>query len=68
MGERPTGVRYADPGLFEHAPRYHAGGFAGSGLLSDEVPIIVRRGELVVPPERGGAGRTRLPPSSGRSR
>jgi hypothetical protein len=45
-------VRYADPGIFEHAPRYHGGGFAGSGLLPDEVPIIARRGELVVPPDR----------------
>jgi lambda family phage tail tape measure protein len=51
-GYRPPAVRYADPGLFEHAPRYHGGGFAGSGLLPDEVPIIARRGELVVPPER----------------
>jgi hypothetical protein len=52
VGERPSGARYADPAIFEHAPRYHAGGFAGSGLLPDEVPIIARRGELVVPPER----------------
>ena len=52
VGERPSGVRYADAGVFEHAPRYHGGGFAGSGLLPDEVPIIARRGELVVPPER----------------
>jgi phage-related minor tail protein len=52
IGERPPAWRYADPGIFEHAPRYHAGGFAGSGLLPDEVPIIARRGELVVPPER----------------
>jgi lambda family phage tail tape measure protein len=51
-GGRPPAVRYADPGLFDHAPRYHGGGFAGSGLLPDEVPIIARRGELVVPPER----------------
>jgi hypothetical protein len=51
-GERPPAVRYADPDIFEHAPRYHGGGFAGSGLLPDEVPIIARRGELVVPPER----------------
>jgi phage-related minor tail protein len=51
-GERPPAVRYADAGVFEHAPRYHAGGFAGSGLLPDEIPIIARRGELVVPPER----------------
>jgi hypothetical protein len=51
-GERPPGVRYADASVFDHAPRYHGGGFAGSGLLPDEVPIIARRGELVVPPER----------------
>jgi hypothetical protein len=52
VGERPPGVRYADPGIFEHAPRCHGGGFAGSALLPDEVPIIARSGELVVPPER----------------
>ena len=51
-GERPPAVRYANAAVFEHAPRYHGGGFAGSGLLPDEVPIIARRGELVVPPER----------------
>jgi hypothetical protein len=45
-------VRYADPGLFEQAPRYHGGRFAGSGLLPDEVPIVARRGEQAVPPER----------------
>jgi hypothetical protein len=39
-------VRYAGPGIFDHG-----GGFAGSGL-PDEVPIIARRGELMVPPER----------------
>ena len=48
----PPATRYADAAVFEHAPRYHGGGFAGSGLLPDEVPIIARRGELVVPPER----------------
>jgi lambda family phage tail tape measure protein len=51
-GEHPPGVRYADATVFEQAQRYHGGGFAGSGLLPDEVPIIARRGELVVPPER----------------
>jgi lambda family phage tail tape measure protein len=51
-GERAPAVRYADPGIFEHAPRYHGGGFAGSGLLPDEVPIIARRGELVVREEK----------------
>jgi len=52
VGERPPAVRYADAAAFEHAQHYHGGGFAGSGLLPDEVPIIARRGELVVPPER----------------
>ena len=51
-GEQPPAVRYADAAVFEQAPRYQGGGFAGSGLLPDEVPIIARRGELVVPPER----------------
>jgi hypothetical protein len=43
-GERPLAVRYADPGIFEHAPRYHGGGFAGSGLLADDSLTIARRG------------------------
>jgi Lambda phage tail tape-measure protein (Tape_meas_lam_C) len=51
-GESPLAVRYADAAVFEHAPRYHGGAFVGSGLLPHEVPIIARRGELVVPPER----------------
>ena len=51
VGERPPAVRYAGSGIFDHAPRYHGGGFAGSGLLPDEVPIIAKRGELVVPPD-----------------
>jgi hypothetical protein len=52
VGERPPVSRFADAAVFEHALRYHGGGFAGFGLLPDEVPIIARRGELVVPPER----------------
>jgi hypothetical protein len=52
LGDRAPGMRYADASVFEHAPRYHGGGFAGGGLLPEEVPIIARRGELVVPPER----------------
>jgi lambda family phage tail tape measure protein len=51
-GGRPPAARFADAAVFEHAPRYHGGGSAGSGLLPDEVPVIARRGELVVPPER----------------
>ena len=57
VGEFPPVSRFADAAVFEHAPRYHGGGFAGSGLLPDEVPIIARRGELVVPPERVSSGR-----------
>jgi hypothetical protein len=60
-------VRHADAGVFEHAPRYHGGGFAGSGLLPDEVPIIARRGEPVVPPERIEVRGEDGPASSGRS-
>jgi hypothetical protein len=39
-GERPPAARYVDASVFENALRYHGGGFAGSGLLPDEVPII----------------------------
>ena len=52
VGERPPAMRYADLGILDHASRYHGGGFTGSGLLPDEVPIIARPGELVVPPGR----------------
>ena len=45
-------MRPADPAVFADAPRFHGGGISGLGLLPDEVPIIARRGELVVPPER----------------
>jgi hypothetical protein len=52
VGEHPAAVRCAERTAFADAPRFHSGGFAGGGLLPDEVPIIARRGELVVPPER----------------
>jgi hypothetical protein len=52
VGGMPTSTRHADPAIFDQAPRCHTGGFAGGGLLPDQVPIIARRGELVVPPER----------------
>jgi lambda family phage tail tape measure protein len=52
VGAAPSATRYADAAVFDQAPRYHSGGIAGGGLLPDEVPIIARRGELVVPPER----------------
>ena len=47
--------RLGDLRLFEHAPRYHTGGLAGSGLLPDEVPIIARRRELVASCRAGRA-------------
>src|SRR5919106_180666 len=65
-GERPPAIRYADAAVFEHAPRYHGGGLAGSGLLPDEVPIIARRGELWCRPS-GSCVRRRRPESSDRS-
>jgi hypothetical protein len=52
VGGMPTTTRNADPAIFDQAPRYHTGGFAGGELLPNEVPIIARRGELVVPPDR----------------
>ncbi len=36
--------------LFATAPRYHSGGIAG--LMPDEVPAILQRGEIVIP--KGG--------------
>jgi hypothetical protein len=52
VGAAPSATRYANAAVFDHAPRYHSAGFAGGGLLPNEVPIIARRGGLVVPPER----------------
>jgi lambda family phage tail tape measure protein len=52
VGQPAPALRYADPEIFRGAPRLHAGGIAGGGLMADEVPIIARRGELVVPPEK----------------
>lgn len=34
-----------DPGVFAMAPRYHGGGVAG--LMSNEVPAILQRGEVI---------------------
>jgi lambda family phage tail tape measure protein len=49
VGERPPGVHHADPAVFHHAPRFHAGGLVDwPGLRPDEVPIIARRGEEVL--------------------
>jgi hypothetical protein len=39
--------RRVSPMLFASAPRYHGGGIAG--LMPDEVPAILQRGEIVIP-------------------
>jgi hypothetical protein len=41
------------PSLWANAPRYHGGGIAG--LLPNEVPAILQRGERVVPAGAGNA-------------
>jgi lambda family phage tail tape measure protein len=65
-GDQPPAVRYADAAVFEHAPRNHGGGFAGSGLLPDEVPIIARAGSWSCRPS-GSCARRSPRASSGRS-
>ena len=44
--------RSVSPMLFATAPRYHSGGIAG--LMPDEVPAILQRGEIVIPREQAG--------------
>jgi lambda family phage tail tape measure protein len=44
--------RAVSPMLFATAPRYHSGGIAG--LMPDEVPAILQRGEIVIPREQAG--------------
>jgi lambda family phage tail tape measure protein len=40
------------PAVFLGAPRYHGGGIAG--LMPDEVPAILQRGEVVIPRDQAG--------------
>ena len=44
-------MRAVSPGIFAGAPRYHMGGIIGP----DEVPAILRRGEVVRTPEQEAA-------------
>ncbi|MFN7754463.1 MAG: phage tail tape measure C-terminal domain-containing protein [Holosporales bacterium] len=44
--------RAVSPMLFATAPRYHGGGIAG--LMPDEVPAILQRGEVVIPRDQAG--------------
>jgi lambda family phage tail tape measure protein len=58
--------RSVSPMLFATAPRYHGGGIAG--LMPDEVPAILQRGEIVIPKGgfrgEGGGGSDDPPPKT----
>jgi lambda family phage tail tape measure protein len=58
--------RSVSPMLFAKAPRYHGGGIAG--LMPDEVPAILQRGEVVIPKGgfrgEGGGGSDDPPPKT----
>lgn len=47
-----------DPGVFAAAPRYHGGGVAG--LQNDEIPAILKRGEIVRTRQQENALQARL--------
>ncbi|MBN8978010.1 MAG: phage tail length tape measure family protein [Rhizobiales bacterium] len=50
----PATSRSVDPAVFHGAPRYHGGGIAG--LMPDEVPAILQRGERVIPRGQSAGG------------
>jgi len=58
--------RSISPAVFLGAPRYHSGGIAG--LMPDEVPAILQRGEVVIPKGgfrgEGGGGSDDPPPKT----
>ncbi len=50
VGMPTSGTTMAPVSVFASAPRYHGGGVAGAPWLRpDEVPIIAKRGEVVIP-------------------
>nr|CAX84098.1 similar to phage-related minor tail protein [uncultured bacterium] len=51
---QPTSAAMTAPfSLFASAPRYHSGGVAGAPWLGpDEVPIIAKKGEVVIPQDK----------------
>jgi hypothetical protein len=67
VGEHPPAPRYVETAVFEHAPRYHGGGFVGSGLLPDESRSSGGAVSLWCRPS-GWCARRRRHASSGRSR
>jgi hypothetical protein len=59
IGESALPTRPVPASVFLDAPRYHSGGFAGGmPFANDEVPAVLRRGELVLTKEqqRASAG------------
>ena len=53
--------RTVSPALFAGAPRYHSGGIAG--LAPNEVPAILKKGEIVDPGDGSMLGGGRAPMS-----
>jgi len=47
VGVTPLAHRPVDPAVFENAPRFHSG-----GLVSGDVPVIARQGEMIGWPEQ----------------
>lgn len=56
VGRDASFIRPVDPGIFSSAPRLH------SGLMPDEFPAILQKGEAVIPKDAvgGGAGDTNV--------
>ena len=56
VGRDASFIRPVDPGIFSSAPRLH------SGLMPDEFPAILQKGEAVIPKDAvgGGAGDTNI--------
>jgi hypothetical protein len=53
IGESALPTRPVPAAVFLDAPRYHSGGFAGGmPFANDEVPAVLRRGELVLTKEQ----------------
>lgn len=56
IGSSRLGTRMASPSAFMGAPKFHTGGIIGGPrLMSDEVPIIAKKGEGVFTPEQMSA-------------
>lgn len=61
---QPTSATMTAPfSVFASAPRYHSGGVAGGSpwLGPDEVPIIAKKGEVVLPQDKPRSGNSDRP-------